>query len=51
MSEQLERVLTTPDLAVQLGQAARQRAIEMFDEEKMHRTYRALYEGMLERCM
>ncbi|MEO2045794.1 MAG: glycosyltransferase [Pirellulales bacterium] len=44
MSEQLKRVLVTPGLATQFGQAGRERAIQMFDEKKMHQHYRELYD-------
>jgi glycosyltransferase involved in cell wall biosynthesis len=49
MGEQLERILTSPDLAREFGEAAQRRAMSMFNEDQMHEKYDDLYSMMLMR--
>jgi colanic acid/amylovoran biosynthesis glycosyltransferase len=45
----MQRMVEQPDLRVQMGQAARCRAVERFDIRQTVRAYEALYEEILQR--
>jgi glycosyltransferase involved in cell wall biosynthesis len=47
LAEAVLKLLLDHELADRLGQAGRQRAMQMFSEEEMHERYARLYRSML----